>query len=311
MALTPMGPGPEFDRIRAIAAALGDAAHGLGDDCASLEGGWRASTDLTVEDVHFRRGWLAPRELGWRAAMAALSDLAAAGASAGPVLVALAAPRDEPPTTATEIMVGIGEAVTTVGGLIVGGDLSTGPGLAITVTVLGKAERPVGRRGARVGDELWVTGTLGGARAAWQAWDSGATPLAGARRRFARPMARIAEGRILAEVVTAMMDLSDGLGGDAHHLARASGVGVEIDLDAVPADPAALGPDRAIEAVSAGEDYELLAAIPAGRGAGTAADLLRLTGTVLTRIGRVVPGDRVRFLRGTADVVVTGFDHFR
>lgn len=312
MTTVPLGAGPEFDRIRAIAAVLGDAAAGLGDDCATLADGWRASTDLAVEGVHFRREWLAAEEIGWRAAMAALSDLAAAGASAEAILVALAVPADEPASTLTAVMRGIGEAASAVGAKVVGGDLSSGSGMAITVTVLGKAAWPIGRRGANPGDELWVTGTLGGARAAWRAWEAGQVPNPAARRRFAHPMARIAEGRLLAKGgATAMVDLSDGLGGDAGHLARASGVGLEIELRLVPIDGSVGGDQRAIEAASGGEDYELLVALPVGAGAAIAQQLLKTTGTMLTRIGQVVAGAQVRFLHQGSTVALVGFNHFR
>ncbi len=310
MTATPLGPGPEFDRIRAIAGALGDAAGGLGDDCAFLDDGWCVSIDATIEGTHFRRGWLAPEEIGWRAAMAALSDLAAVGARPEAALVALAAPPDEPTTTLSAVMAGLGAAVTEVGARVVGGDLSAGPVLALTVTVLGRSDRPIRRRGARPGDELWVTGALGGARAAWRAWDNGSSPTAAARARFARPLARIREGQWLAaNGATAMIDVSDGLAGDAEHLARASAVGLEIDLDRIPIDPAVLSDDRAVEAAKGGEDYELLVSVairaPQDPPPSAAA------GTPLTRVGRVVSGAGVRFLRGGLAIPLTGFSHFR
>jgi thiamine-monophosphate kinase len=108
-----------------------------------------------------------------------------------------------------------------------------------------------------------------------------------------------------------MLDLSDGLGGDAYHLATASEVGVDVDLELLPIDPAVVGPDRAVEAGLGGEDFELLATVAPGRGTALAADLLRLTGTVLTRIGRIVGNRQVRFARRGVEVALTGFDHFR
>ena len=317
MTATPLGPGPEFDRIRAIGSALGAAGDDLGDDCAFLPDGWCASTDLAVEDVHFRRAWLDLEEIGWRAAGAALSDLAAVAARAEAVLVALGARAE---TTAPEIaavMRGIGAAAQSVGARVVGGDLSRGPGLAITITVLGRAAAPVRRRGARPGDGVWVSGTLGGARAALTAWEAGRVPTAGARQRFARPAPRIELGRALgAAGATAMLDLSDGLAADAGHLASASEVGLELDLDRVPVDPAVaaeavvVGRSPAWFAAAGGEDYELLVTLPAAFEA-QHPDGATMAGVPLTRIGRVVAGAGVRLMEAGVAAAIPGFDHFR
>jgi thiamine-monophosphate kinase len=307
-----LGEGPEFDRIRAFAAALGTTAEGIGDDCAVLGDGWCASTDATVEGVHFRRGWLAPEEVGWRAAMAALSDLAAMGASAEAVLVALVAPGAEPAMALTAVMTGVGAAAAEVGARVVGGDLTAGPALMITTTVLGKTEHPVFRRGARVGDDLCVTGALGGARAAWVAWDRGSTPTSEARAAFARPLARIGAGQWLAaNGAKAMIDVSDGLAGDAGQLAAASRVGLEIEVDRVPVHPGVTADDPTLEATLGGEDYELLVALPAGTADRLGPGLLAATGVPLTRIGRVVAGSAARFRRDGCEVPLQGFSHFR
>ncbi|MFN0178087.1 MAG: thiamine-phosphate kinase [Gemmatimonadales bacterium] len=308
---TPLGPGEEFDRIRAIASALGDRAAGLGDDCAFLADGWCASIDVSTEGIHFRRAWLSPSEIGWRAAMAALSDLAAVGAEPVGLLVALSAPHDEPADHLTQLMTGVAEAAREVGALVLGGDLTASPLLSVAITVLGRTEHPVKRRGARPGDGLWVTGTLGGARAALEAWEAGREPPAVARVRFAHPRARVEAGRELAiRGATAMLDLSDGLGGDAWHLARASGVGIRIDLDRLPVGPGVVGGDRVLTAARGGEDYELLVALPPAFGAAEAQAFATDTGTPLTRIGAVASGADVVFVRGDAPVRVTGYDHF-
>ncbi|HEU5048801.1 MAG TPA: AIR synthase related protein, partial [Gemmatimonadales bacterium] len=118
---SPLGEGPEFDRIRAIAAAL-TSEDRLGDDCAVIGSGeWLASTDVSVEGVHFRRAWLSLEEIGWRAAASALSDLAAMGAEPSAVLVALAGPRSAPAAESVAIMRGIGAATAAVGAEVVGG----------------------------------------------------------------------------------------------------------------------------------------------------------------------------------------------
>lgn len=304
---TPLGPGLEFDRIRAIGAALGDTAEGLGDDCAFLPGGWCVSVDMSVEGVHFRREWLDPGEIGWRAAMAALSDLAAVGAVAEALVVGLSAPGQEPIEVTTAIMRGVGEAARAAGAVVVGGDLTRARDLALAVTVFGRTNRPVRRRGANVGDGVWVTGALGGPRAALAAWAGGREPAAEPRRRFARPVARLAEGQRLAELgATAMLDLSDGLAGDLRHLAAASQVGLVVELDRVPVDDgvseeaARAGQPPEVFAAIGGEDFELVATLPPG-----------VDGRPLTRIGTVVGGQGVQTLLGGVEWTLNGYDHFR
>ncbi len=304
---TPLGSGLEFDRIRAILTALGGAGRGLGDDCAFLPGGWCVSIDVSVEGVHFRREWLDPAEIGWRAAMAALSDLAAVGATAEALLVGLAAPADEPAEVVAAIMGGVGDAARELGASVVGGDLTRASDLSLAVTVLGRADHPVRRRGARPGDGIWVTGSLGGARAALAEWTAGRHPDAGPRLRFARPLARIAEGRRLAELgATAMLDLSDGLGGDLRHLAAASGVGLVVELERLPvAEGVAAAARRAgqppeVFAAIGGEDFELLATIPAG-----------VDAAPLTRIGTVTPGPGVVTTLAGVEWTLAGYDHFQ
>lgn len=312
MTAIPLGRGPEFDRIRAIAGRLGSRAGVLGEDCALIELGetfLALSTDLSVEGVHFRREWLSLEEIGWRATAAALSDLAAAGAAAVGVLAALTVPAAEPTATFSALMDGAGSAVASVGGVVLGGDLSQGPLLSLAMTVVGRTSAPAHRHGARPGDGLWVTGLLGGARAALLAWEDGRQPGAAARARFARPEPRLEQGAwLVAQGARAMLDLSDGLAADAGHLAAASGVSVRIDLDLVPADPAALsearrsGESPGTFAARGGEDYELLVAMPPEfSGAG---------GLALTRIGQVEPGSGARFLLDGAELPLGGYDHF-
>lgn len=317
---TPLGDGPEFDRIRAFARALGDAATGLGDDCAVLpdsHGKLVISTDVSVENVHFRREWLTPEEIGWRAAAAALSDLAAAGASAAGVLAAVAVPRSTPEGETLALMRGIGNAAVSVGARVIGGDLSSSSEWMVTVTVVGYAVRPVTRIGARPGDGIWVTGALGGARAALDAWRAGAEPAADARRAFAHPEPRVAAGRWLGDHgARAMLDLSDGLAADARHLAAASGVRLDIQLERVPTSPAAVtaalagGKESPVYAAGGGEDYELLVALPPEFGMAEQDAFGRACGIGITRVGEAQRGSGVRLhLRGER-VTLRGFDHF-
>ena len=280
----PMGPGAEFDAVRALLAQWGSAAEGVGDDGAVLDvpSGSRlvVSTDTTVEDVHFRRAWLSAEEIGWRATQAALSDLAAMGATPMGVLLALTVPvdwRDE----LTELAEGIATATRSVHAPIVGGDVTAGDRLALAITVLGHAKRPLTRAGARPGDTLYVTGSLGGPGAALAAWESGATPSATTRGRFAKPVARIAAGEWLAKHgATAAIDLSDGLAGDVAHLAAASGVHCVLDLDTIPC----IKGINVRAALASGEEYELLIAAPA---LDTRAFAAAHDGLLLTAVGRV------------------------
>lgn len=315
-----LGPGREFDRIRQILARLGSIAQGVGNDCAEVpEGPGRLviSSDLSIEGRHFRPDWLGLEEIGWRATAAALSDLAAAGARVVGALVSLGVPANAEDPAVLKMMDGVGAALRSVDGVLLGGDLSAADGWIVDVTVLGRAERPVGRSGAEPGDGLWVSGQLGGARAGLAQWRSGREPDAASREAFARPVPRIATGLALAQAgARGMLDLSDGLGGDASHLAAASGVGIEIALDLLPLAPGVAagatleGVAAAVFAARGGEDYELLAAMPAAFGAPQAAAVARATGVALTRIGEVRRGGDVRFRLAGKEVELAGFDHF-
>ena len=313
-----LGPGGEFDRLRAIFAALGARGRDLGDDCALLPVGGRTlaiSIDLSLEAVHFRTDWLSFREIGWRATAAALSDLAAEGAEPIGVLVSVGLPgrgrargkgRRDP---ATEIMTGVGAAARAVGAGVLGGDLVRSPRYLVDVCVLGVVQRPVRRSGARPGDGLWVTGRLGGAGLALVALRVGRRLAPAVRRRFARPVPRIAAGRWLARRgARAMIDISDGLAGDAGHLAAASGVGIAIELERVPCWPGV--PPRA--AAASGEEYELLVALPRSFGTAGARAFRRATGLPLTRIGACTAGRGLRITHeGRLITSPRGFDHFR
>lgn len=315
-----LGPGREFDRIRRIAAALGPRGTGLGDDCAVLPAADAmlvASTDVSVEGVHFDQAWLSFEEIGWRATAAALSDLAADGAEAAGVLVALTVPSNATDDDVASVMAGAGAAAAEVGARVVGGDLSGGPLWSLGVTVLGWASAPVTRAGALPGDGLWVTGALGGARAALEAWQRGAEPDAEARRRFARPVPRLHAGRWLAHHgAHAMIDVSDGLGADAAHLAAASGVALAIELAQVPVAPAAstaaglLDVPAARFAAESGEEYELLVALPETFGAEDARAFQSVAGLPLTRVGEVRIGAGVHAVLDGTPVALTGYDHF-
>lgn len=313
-----LGPGEEFDRIRAIATRLGAAASGLGDDVAVIPRGGTnlvASIDGSVEGVHFRTDWLTFQEIGGRAAAAALSDLAAEGASVIGVLVTVGSPfagSREPGVVhsdpVTEIMAGVGHMVSSVGGRVLGGDLVKSEKYFVDICVLGEAKKPVTRGGARPGDGVWVTGTFGGPRAALEALLKGDKPSVAHRARFAHPVPRIAAGQWLSEHgATAMIDVSDGLAADLGHLAAASRAGIALAADLVPR----MDGVSALDALSSGEEYELAVTLPAGFGS---KDVTRFESEIrgtLTRVGDVKEGSEVEVrLGGKLVPTPRGFDHF-
>jgi thiamine-monophosphate kinase len=288
---------------------------GPGDDAAALRvpgGRLLVTTDSLVEGVHFRLGWETPVALGRRALRVNLSDVAAMGGSPLAAVVALQAPPGLPAPVLFGLMRGLAADARREGVDIVGGNLAAAPRLAITVTLLGQPGRRLATRaGARSGDDVWVTGTLGGAGCAVRALLAG--------RRVPRPAVpvRVAAGRLLAPVACAMIDVSDGLVQDLGHVCRASGVAAEIDATSIPvAAPCrrALGAEAVAFAATAGEDYELLLTASARGRAGLVRLASRL-GCRLTRIGRIVAGrPAVRILGADRKPLALrreGFDHFR
>lgn len=238
---------------------------GVEHDAAEV-GGVVVTQDSLVEGVHFRFDLLDWRELGFRAAAVNISDLSASGAEPLALVVTLAAPN-------LDGAIAFYEGIAETGVPVCGGDTTKADLVVITVTALGRAARMPGRAGARPGDLLVVTGPLGGAGAAFR------------DGRLLRPPIRTAEGRELARVAHAMLDISDGLGPDAGHVAQRSGCRLVIDLDRVPlADGATIGD------LSFGEDYELLAATPDPLG--------------FTVIGRCEEGS------GVDPAGLTGWEHF-
>ena len=309
---TPLGPGPEFDRIRAIWSRLGERLAPAGDDCALVTVGSERlaiSTDVTVEGTHFKPGWLSPYEVGWRATAAALSDLAAVAAEPRGVLASLGVSAEWPEQLVAEVMDGVAAAAHSVDAAVWGGDLVRSERLVLDVTVVGRALEPLLRCGAEPGQSLWVTGVLGGPAAALAAWSSGAEPDRAARERFAHPRPRVAEALWLRdEGATALIDVSDGLLADAAHLAAASGVALVIERERVPVHGAAHSPD---DALVSGEEYELLVALPEATPAELGPAFEDAFGLQFTRVGRVDAGSGVSLLDNGAPVAPPGgFTHF-
>lgn len=315
-----LGPGAEFDLIRRLiddgAPLPPEVRVGPGDDAAVLEGGWVITTDLSVEDVHFRRAWLSDGEIGYRAGAAALSDLAAMAATPVAVLVSIAAPRGGR-VDLEAVQAGVREVAGEVGASVIGGDVSRSPGpLVVDVVALGCTAWPVLRDGAEPGDHVWVTGSLGAAAAAVRAWEAGQEPGPALRAAFARPRPRVREARCLVEqeVVDALIDLSDGLAGDAGHVAAASGVRIVLEAGRIPvaeAARAALGETEALDAaLHGGEDYELC--FVTDPDAVDVAYFRERHGFDVTRVGRVEEGAGVWLEQpdgGVERLTRGGFDH--
>jgi thiamine-monophosphate kinase len=326
----PLGQGAEFDLIRrflvdpsgAGGALPENVRIGAGDDCAIVRGeGIALSVDMSVEDVHYRRAWLDPQEIGYRSVAAALSDLAAVAATPIGVLIALAASERDGAEVAAAIMEGARAAATGFRAAVLGGDVTRSPGpLVMDVVVVGNAMRPSLRRGARPGDSLWVTGELGAAASAVAAWEAGRVPEAAARLAFALPTPRIAEASWLASrnAVDAMIDISDGLAGDVTHISAASNVRIILDAMSIPIHPTvytgSADPEDALRlALTGGEDYELCFAAPPGAVERLGEAFLQTFGLQLTCVGTVHEGQGVA-LRDFNGVVreldLQGYNHF-
>ena len=306
-----LGPGREFDIIRDLLARWGARATGIGDDAALLDvpDGEHlvVSTDTSVEHIHFERAWLTPREIGYRATMAALSDLAAMAASPLGILLALGLPKSWLDATG-ELGDGVGDALDRAKTIVRGGDITGATDLTLGFTVLGSTAAPLRRNGARLGDTVYVTGKLGGPGAALAAWQRGDTPSAEARERFAHPVARITEAIWLARGgARAAIDISDGLLADAEHMAVASGVRIQIDLDQLPLHEGVSAHDAAVS----GEEYELIVCAAALN----VSAFERANQLSLTAVGRVLEpipdgiGVSVR-MNGERLARAEGFRHF-
>ncbi len=266
---------------------------GIGDDAAVLRPPRGelivATVDAVVEGVHFERGW-APEDVGWKALAVNISDLAAMGARPLWALVALATPRAAEAERLAAIGRGLSRCARRHGVAVVGGNVTAASELS---TVIGSGRRPLTRSGARPGDAVLVSGTLGDAALGLE--PGAPRPLA---RRQRRPAPRLALGRALAGIATACIDVSDGLVQDLGHVCRASRVGAVLRLGDLPLSTAYRAaarerPDPWEAALAGGEDYELCATVrprdvPRALAAG------RRTGTRLTMVGSIVRGRSVR-----------------
>ena len=327
-------PGPalgEFElieRLRTIVPGRGEGVvTGIGDDTAVLRPGRTvlATCDVQVEGVHFTRDLCAPADVGWRALAVNLSDIAAMGGTPRYALVSLLIPPSAGSAALEELYRGMADLARLYGVALVGGNVSRTAGpLAVDVTLLGDAEHPVLRSGARPGDGVWITGQTGKAAAGRFVLEHAGGPdaadsLASAYR---RPVPRVAAGQALGRlakegIVTAMIDTSDGTAGDLLHLAEASHAGVRLDGTRLPVPAgladAARAAGVAVETwtLDGGEDYELLFTATAAF-EGRAAETVQTGGVPVTRIGDVLPEPEGRWIvtpAGRRPLRATAWDH--
>lgn len=317
--------GGEFALIATLARELRKTANekvelGIGDDAAVIRAGAErivVTVDDQVESVHFDLRWLTPSDVGYRALQAAASDLAAMGAEPLAAVASLQVPPGFPQEKLRLLARGQAQAARQLGCPLVGGNVTRGARLSISTTVLGRVRKPVTRAGAVPGHELWVLGELGLARAGLLLHQSRlkvppqlARVAARARAAWARPRARVAEGRTLASHARAAIDVSDGLSGDVRHLAEASGVKAVIEarhLQGLLVPGLAelgdlLGEPGTALALQGGEDYALLCAGPRARRPARA--------KVVGRIERG-RGSELLLETGQSFQLGPGFDHLR
>jgi thiamine-monophosphate kinase len=307
----------EFDLISRLAAAAGTPPppEGPGDDAALVAapgGRILATTDLLIEGTHFRRDWSEPYDIGRKAAAQNLADIAAMGARPTVLLVGLGTAADFPLADFDAIAAGIRDECAVAGAALVGGDLVRAPQLVVSGTALGVLDgqgEPVLRSGARAGDLVGVMGRLGWAAAGLRLLQSGTREgaLVDAHR---RPRPPYAAGPLLAAAgVTAMCDVSDGLVSDAGHLAKASGVTIELELASVrgisASDMSAAGISEA-ELLHGGEDHALLFTFPAG----VASSALPAGVSVIGRVGALNHGELPGVRVDGQPTVPRGFLHF-
>ena len=292
-----------IDQIRARTPKASGVKAGIGDDAAVLQGDanrdWLFKTDMIIEGRHFRTDRATPFEIGWKAMAVNVSDMAAMGGVPVYALVAAGFPGSLSEKFLKKMQDGMNAVCRRFGAAIVGGDTNKSDRIILAVSLLGRVpkNRAVLRSGARPGDAVFVTGSLGGSYAS---------------KKHLRFVPRVAEAQYLVKNISvhAMMDISDGLGSDIFHIASESGVGVLLDEKAIPVSRAAKG---ICGALSDGEDFELLFTV-SGKDAAQLQAKWPKKLAPLSRIGEVTRSKGVAFL-GTDGVKRalkrSGFDHFK
>ena len=326
----------EFDLIARLTAGTpvkeGDLICGVGDDCAVIRGAddrdWLVTTDALLEGAHFSRQWCDPATLGWKSLAVNMSDIAAMGGWPRFYLVALGLPGDFSAQDAEMIYSGMREMAKESKAILIGGDTMASPsGVVLSITVIGNIprQRVLYRKGASPGDVIYVTGALGGSALGLACLKKGRCGDLADRfiRRHLHPRPRLEAGQKLASsgMVTAMIDISDGLLSDLGHIAQESSVGFELQAPLVPLEETLdelapkLGEQALTLALSGGEDYELLFTVRTDRADEFETGLKTELECGATRIGIVVTdvGTQV-VLDGKGNVIkleCKGFEHFR
>jgi len=261
-----------IDALRSLCVPTDAVVLGPGDDTAvlSMSGSVLVTTDMLVEGRHFRRDWVEAADVGHRAAAASLADVAAMGGVATALVVGFAAPGELPAQWAIDLAAGLGQEAALVGAGVAGGDVTESPAVIVAVTAIGATQlAPVTRAGARPGDVVAVTGRLGWAAAGLAVLRRGFRSPRVVVDAYRRPSPPYEEGpRAAAAGASAMIDVSDGLLGDLGHVARASGVAIDVHRATLPAaEPLeAVGAACGVEPVSfvltGGDDHALAATFP-------------------------------------------------
>jgi len=315
---------------------------GIGDDAAVLapasQTWWHLTTDLLAEGIHFEFKSASPSSIGYRAAIANLSDLAAMGATPRYLLISLAIPKQLNHSRIDDFYRGMMQACRPYNVAVIGGDTSASKaGFFLSITLLGTTpkRRALFRHGATVGDQIYVSGTLGDSLAGLRLLVNKKTsrsserkrsPLSRSHRQFLirrhlHPSARVTEGQWLntGRLASAAIDLSDGLSGDLRHICEESGVGAEVEVDNLPLSPAcrAYAISRGVSpiqlAITGGEDYELLFTTPL-RFRHTLERQAQARGYRITRIGTIRPkkfGIQMTSQGRTQPLPRTSYEHFR
>ena len=304
----------EAGLLRRIAERLprSDDEIWMGDDTAVLAatpGRSLLTTDTLVEDVDFSLAYCSGADVGWKTVAVNVSDIAAMGGRPAKALTTLCLPPSTDVAFVDSFLDGLLEAAATYRVDLVGGDISSAPAITSGIALSGTVDgAPWLRSGARPGDLLFVTGSLGGSHAGLEELRADARAAGPAVQRHLRPRPRIAEAEALRSVsVTAAIDISDGLVVDLARLMRASGAGCEVDPAALPVDPAASGLEAAL---FGGEDFELLLAIDAGHAADAVA-AVEGCGTTLTQIGAVTGARATIGGEALEEMEEKAWDHLR
>ncbi|MFC1712964.1 thiamine-phosphate kinase [Candidatus Poribacteria bacterium] len=320
----------EFDLIKRMSAGLESTGRpviaGIGDDSAVLpaaEGTLQlVTTDMLVENVHFRLDFAEPFQIGWRSLAVNISDIAAMGGEPTYAFVSIGLPRETTVEFVDELYSGMQKIATEYSVDIVGGDTVSAPQIVINIALLGEveAENLLLRSGAKEGDALAITGNLGGSEAGLTILKDD-LQLEGIKKHL-MPVPRVQEGRLLAKsgYVTSMIDISDGLASETHHICEASGTGAELCMNSIPLSDNVrqvaknAGRKPYDLALYGGEDYELLFTCQSDKVSFLAENMLKVCGIPLTTVGKIVERSRSITIEDVSGNIISlrprGYDHF-